>query len=404
MNALRWSTAIQFSGRAILSARVRSIFVLIAMATSVSSVVGLTALGEGARRYVTGEFESLGLHLLVVLPGRNETTGGMPPIVGETPRDLTIADATALYRIPLVDKVAPICVGEALVSYRGRSRDEVVLGSTAEIEPIRHLHVEKGRFLPPGDPERGKAVCVLGKTVREELFGHDPAIGQFIRIGDHRLRVIGLTASQGESIGVDLDEVVIVPVSLAQAIFNTESLFRILIQARNGESLDHCREEVERVIAARHQGERDVTVITQDSVLSAFDRIFEALTLTLAGIAMISLGVAGILIMNVMLVAVTQRTREIGLLKAIGASPRQLRELILVEAVLLSLCGALLGIGIGYLLSALIRWYFPAVPVEPPIWAVIAATFVALSTGLIFAWLPARRASRIDAVRALAEG
>ena len=392
---LAWGTLSSQPGRAGL--------MLAAMAIGVAAVVILTALGEGARRYVVGEFSSLGTHLLIVLPGRTETTGAGPSaFVGQTPRDLTIDDAMALQRTRLVRRVAPLVVGSAPVGWGGRERESVILGSTAELLEVRHWDMAQGRFLPPSDPQLASSVCVIGAKIRRELFGSQSALGQWLRIGERRFRVIGVLASEGRSIGMDVEELVIVPVASAQMLFNAPSLFRVLVEARSRESMDAARTFVIDTITARHQGEEDITVITQDAVLATFDRILRALTLTVAGIAGISLAVAGILIMNVMLVAVTQRTAEIGLLKALGANMSVITRLFLTEATLLASLGALIGVGIGEGGSYLISHLYPALPPGAPLWAIAAGLGVAVATGLVFAALPARRAARLDPVQALA--
>jgi putative ABC transport system permease protein len=196
--------------------------------------------------------------------------------------------------------------------------------------------------------------------------------------------------------------VVIIPVATALQLFNTNTLFRILVEARDREMIPAVIAHVEQTIRERHQGEDDVTVITQDAVLATFDKILQALTFAVAGIAAISLAVAGILIMNVMLVAVSQRTTEIGLLKALGAPRRQIVGLFLMEAGLLSALGAGLGLVVGQLGSWLIGYFYPALPVGAPWWAFVAAIGVALGTGLLFSLLPARRAAQLDPVQALA--
>jgi putative ABC transport system permease protein len=381
----------------------RSGLMLLAMGIGVAAVMVLTALGEGARRYVTGEFSSLGTNLVIVIPGRSETTGASPALfAGETPRDLTVADAAALTRSALVSRVAPIMVGSAAASYGSRTREVSVIGSTADMLEVRHWKLAAGGFLPRGDWGRGATVCVIGEKIRSELFGAGPAVGQWLRIGDWRFRVIGVLASEGRSIGVDVQELVVIPVASAEALFNSQALFRVLVEARSREAMPRVTQWVLDTLRERHQGEEDVTVITQDAVLATFDRIFQALTMTLGGIAAISLGVAGILIMNVMLVAVSQRTAEIGLLKALGADRRQIILLFLVEAVLLSVLGAVVGMLAGAAGSWGIGRIYPALDVGAPGWAIGAAAAVAIITGLVFGIMPARRAAQLDPIRALA--
>jgi putative ABC transport system permease protein len=392
---------VQFCARALSGYPLRTGLMLLAMAIGVASVVVLTALGEGARRYVAGQFTSLGTHVLIVLPGRNETTGGPPPMMGETPRDLTLEDAVALKRSSAVHRVAPIMVGSAPVTYAGREREVTILGSTFELFEIRDLSMAQGRFLFQADILRPEAVCVTGYKIKTELFGNDSPLGRFVRIGDRRFRVIGVLADKGQSLGLDMSDVVVINVASAAALFNRSSLFRILVQARNRDAVGRARKAVLEIIRERHEGEDDVTVITQDALLATFDRIFITLTLALGGIAAISLVVAGILIMNVMLIAVSQRTAEIGLLKALGAPGRQILKLFMVESAFLSLVGAAIGLVLsagGYLLMQSI---FPAFPVTVPFWSPLAAVGVALASGLTFGVLPARKAAHLDPVAAL---
>ncbi len=391
-----------YAAGSVLGYRARTLLTLLAMGIGVASVVMLTALGEGARRFVTGEFQSLGTHLLIVLPGRSETTGGPPPLLGETPRDLTLEDALAIERSRAVRRIAPIAVGSAGVSYREREREVMIIGSTAAFLDVRRLKIASGRFLPIGDPRRASPVCVLGAKLKHELFGAGPAIGRWVRVGDRRFRVVGTLASEGRSIGLDLEDIIIVPVAAAQALFDSYSLFRVLVEARSDESIPRARRDILRVIRQRHEGEDDVTVITQDAVVATFDKIFTALTLTVVGIASISLAVAGILIMNVMLVAVSQRTTEVGLLKALGASSGAIMRVFLTEATILSLVGAAAGVAVGYAAIRFVDQAYPLLPLSMPLWAVASAVLVAMTTGLLFGVLPARRAAKLDPVAALA--
>lgn len=401
---MRVTDTLLYSVNALSRHRVRTALILVAMSIGVAAIIILTSLGQGAQRYVQGEFASLGTNLIIVLPGRNETTGGAPMMfIGETPRDLTLDDAQALKYHPNVRRVAPLVVGQAGVSYGGKEREVPILGSTAEFMKIRHWQLAQGKFLPKSDIDRASPVCVIGIKVKRELFGPENALGEWIRIGDRRFRVIGVLASEGRSIGLDVQELAIIPAASAQALFNTPSVFRILVEAKTRESIPAVIQHVEQTIAERHQGERDVTVITQDSVLATFDRILGALTLTVGGIAAISLVVAGILIMNVMLVSVSQRTNEIGLLKALGSPQRQITLLFLTEAFLLSSVGAILGVTFGQSASWAIGRIYPALPLGAPMWALISSVIVAIGTGLLFAALPARRAARLDPVEALAQ-
>ncbi|MEE8463883.1 MAG: ABC transporter permease [Gammaproteobacteria bacterium] len=399
---MRLPDLLQLASGALLRRGARAGMILLAMAIGVAAVIVLTGLGEGARRFVSDEFSSLGTHLLIVIPGRVETTGaGATLIVGETPRDLTLDDARALGRSHAIEKYAPLVVGSASVSYLGLDREVPVLGSTAELLEVRNWKMARGRFLPAGDIDRAQPVAVIGAKIERELFAVTNALGKWLRVGDRRFRVIGVLSSEGRAIGIDVEELVIVPVASAQMLFNSASLFRILVQARSRDEMPAAKKFILATVARRHQGEEDITVITQDAVLKTFDTILVALTMTLGGIAAVSLLVAGILVMNVMLVAVTQRTEEIGLLKAIGARSRQVQRLFLTEALLLSFSGGLLGLVLGYGGAWFLGIVYPALTFMPPWWAVAAAMATAIFSGLFFGMLPARRAAKMDPVRAL---
>jgi putative ABC transport system permease protein len=357
----------------------------------------LTGLGEGARLYVTGEFASLGSNLLIALPGKTETQGAAP-FISTAPNDLTLADAEAIERrVPGVTRTAPLSLGVAAASHAERSRNATIIATTSEFLEIRKIQVQSGRFLPP---EADAPVCALGAGMARELFGGTNPLGQIIRIGEYRFRVIGVIAPRGVSIGADLDEVVYMPVETGMRIFNKRSLFRLLIEVSAHQKVEDVRRAVLALLAERHH-EEDVTVLTQDAVLSTFNQILRVLTAALAGIATISLGVAGVGIMNVMLVSVAERTREIGLLKALGATGQQIASVFLVEAALVSTSGGLLGLAAGLGGGALLEQFLPEFPAQAPLWAVAAALLVSVAVGLVFGWLPARNASRLDPVDAL---
>ena len=400
---MRATDLIRFAREAATGNPLRSGLLVLAMAIGVAAVVMLTALGDGARRYVMNEVSSLGSNLDIVLPGRSQTGGFNPGnAITNTTRDLTIDDAQALTRASAVTRVAPLAVGTSEINFGGKLREVMVAGTTAEFPQVRNLAMAQGRFLSSGDWRRGAAEAVIGAKVREELFGTNSAVGQLVRVGDRRLRVVGVMAASGQGLGMNTDELVFVPVALAQAMFNSNTLFRVLVAASSREAIPEAKAQVASIIKTRHEGEEDVTVITQDAVLATFDKLLGALTLGVAGIAAISLAVAGILVMNVMLVSVSQRTGEIGLLKALGATSARIRWLFLAEAAMLSLTGALVGYALGQMGAAVIRQIYPTFPAYPPAWAVLAGLGTALVTGLLFGVLPARRAAKLDPVEALA--
>jgi len=392
-----------YAFNSIKSQLMRTLLIILAMSIGVTSVTVLIALSESARTYIINEFEALGTHLVIILPGRTETTGGAPPIFGETPRDLTLQDAEALLHIPYIAAIAPLTIGSAPVTASGLERETNIFGSTHDLLRVRHLTMAQGSFLPKTNGEEALPICVIGQTIRAQLFANVPALGQWLRVNDRRYRVIGVLASEAQSIGVDFDEMVIIPVASAQALFNNHSLFRILIETKSREAMLKTVNEVKKVIKLRHEGEEDITIITQDSVVSAFNKILTALTIAVACIGGVSLIVAGVLVMNVMLVSVTQRTAEIGLLKALGASQSQVQWLFLAEAMLLSLAGALLGFCLGQLIISVIQAFYPTFPINLPEWGLLSALGVSILTGLLFGVLPARKAAKLDPIAALSK-
>jgi len=380
--------------------RRRTLLSLLGVSIGVAAVLALTSLGEGARGYIKRQFQSLGSNLIAVLPGKTETSGAFPGFAS-APHDLTLADAEALRRgIPSIRVIAPVALGNDTIDFEGHSRQVLVFGTSASMLPLRDMRVRSGRYLPEVPWDRGAPVCVVGAKIGAELFPGTNPVGAVVRIGSWRMRVIGVLEPQGTHLGLDMDEMVSVPVATGLRMFNESSLFRILFSVSAHADIEAASERCIAILSERH-GEEDFTMITQDAVIGSLSSILDVLTLALAGIAAISLSVAGIGIMNVMLVSVSERRSEIGLLKAIGAAPRQVLGLFLYEAALLSLAGGVLGLGLGYALVRLMRVLWPAFPASVPPWAVGASLGVSLFVGILFGVLPARRASRLDAVVAL---
>lgn len=400
---MRATDVLRVSGQALRRYPLRSSMLLLAISIGVDSVITLTSVGEGARRYISGEFASLGTNLLIMLPGRSDTAGaglqGM--LIGETARDLTLDDTIAIGRSRYVDRVAPLVVGGGAVSWRSRERESTVIGANAAFKDIQSWQLGSGRFLPETDLDVLSPVCVLGSVVAQELFVNTDPVGEWVRIGETRCRVVGILAQAGMTGPFDTDELVVVPVANAQQIFNTPAVFRIFIEATEASQMERARLDVIDIVKRRHQDIEDFTVITQDAILSTFNDIFGVVTAALAGIAGISLIVAGILIMNVMLVAVSQRTAEIGLLKALGATRRQILTLFLVEASSLSLLGGVIGYIVGQTAAFALKTAYPIIDFHAPLWASAAGVSVAVASGLVFGILPARRAAALDPVEAL---
>jgi putative ABC transport system permease protein len=390
---------IAFAIGALRGHRLRTGLSVAGVAVGIAAVIALTALGEGARRYVVQEFSSLGSNLLIVLPGKVETTGMMP--FGGTVHDLTIDDYLAVAsRIPLVLRAAPLATGEETLRFGGKARSVPVIGTTEELVEVRRLRIGSGQFLPGGDPHKGGAELVLGVKVAQELFGSESPLGQVVRLGEWRFRVVGVLEPRGRSLGFDFDDLVFVPVRTSMRIFNRSSLFRILVELPQNADLEAGKAAVLELLAERHRAE-DVTVITQDAVVSTLGSILGVLTLALTAIASVSLSVAGVGIMNVMLVAVSERRHEIGLLKALGASTAQIISVFITEAAVLSTLGGVVGLLVGAASVAAFVSVYPTFPATTPAWAIAASLLVSVTVGLFFGVVPARRAAKLDPVEAL---
>jgi putative ABC transport system permease protein len=391
---------LHFALRALSGHRLRTALSLLGMAIGVAAVITLTALGEGARRYVIDQFANIGSNLLIVVPGKTDTTG--IPGLAAAAHDLTLEDSRAIARgVPEAEKLAPFVIGTESVAHGARRRQVAVVGATRELLEVRKLTLLRGEFLPAEELRRGRPVVVLGFKTARELFPGEEAVGQVVRIGGWRMRVIGVLSPKGTQLGADIDETAVVPVATGMRMLDRRSLFRVMIQVRGGANLEAVKAKVTRLLADRHR-EEDVTVLTQDAVVSTFSQILGALTLALGAIAAVSLSVAGIGIMNVMLVSVSERTREVGLLRAVGVGRRQVLAVFLMESAILSAAGGLLGLAAGGVAVRILVGLFPALPASPPVWAVVSALALSLAIGLVFGLLPARRAARLDPVAALA--
>jgi putative ABC transport system permease protein len=399
---LRLLDLLRFTLLALRRQRFRSTMLLTAVGLGVTAVVVLTALGEGARGYVLGEFALMGKDSVVMFPGRKETTGGMPPMMGTAAHAITLEEVEVLQRsVPGVTSLAPMVLGNAPVSFKSRERDSMVIGTTAAFFTIRKLEIAQGSSLPDLALGEGKQVAVIGQKLKEALFDNGRAVGQWVRLRDYRFRVIGVLEGSGDSFGADLSEAIFIPVASAQSVFNVHGMFRVMLKVKENHQVETVKSAISKKMQALHDGEQDVTVVSPDSMLSTFDGILRVMTLAVAGIGAISLVVSGILVMNVMLMSVKQRTAEIGLLKALGAPAAQVRTLFLTEAGLIAAAGAVVGMVVGKVIVIIGRQVYPTVPFETPGWALWSSLGLAVGTALLFAWLPAQQAAVMEPVDAL---
>jgi putative ABC transport system permease protein len=316
---------------------------------------------------------------------------------------LTLEDAAVLERIPGVERIVPVVVGAAPVENAGKTRNVFVYGVTAAAPQVWKMRVQGGRFLPDMDWRRGAPLAVLGPKLKRELFGDETSLGRHVRISGERFRVIGVMEPKGQFLGFDIDDSVYIPVTEARRLFNRLDLHEVDVLIGNASLIDPVVARIKRVLIERHNREEDFTVVIQTGMLESLDRIIRIVSLAVGGIGAISLLVGSIGILTMMWISVNERTSEIGLARAIGATSTQILLLFLGEAAMLSTLGGVLGLALGIGLAQLLHLYVPSLPVKTPMEYVVLALAVSFLVGLASGLLPARRASLLDPVVALKE-
>ena len=377
----------------------RSVLSALGIAVGIAAVILLTSIGEGINRFVIAEFSQFGTNIIAVHPGKTKTRGASVGIFASD-RPLTIEDSVALGRIPSVLYSVPAVQGTAEVNAAGRSRRVTVYGVGADFPAAFNIKVASGNFLPDDDPEQARAFVTLGSKVRDEIFGDTNPLGSRVEIGGSRYRVIGLMESKGQVLGVDLDDTVYIPAGRALELFNREGLMEINVVYVPGANVDTVVDGIHKTMLSRH-GREDFTITPQQEMMDVLSSVLDVLTFAVGALGGISLLVGGVGILTIMTISVTERTNEIGLLRALGAKRRQVMSLFLGEAILLSSIGGLLGLALGIGIAQLLTLLAPALPVNTPWLFVFLAEAVALTIGLAAGVYPATRAARLDPVEAL---
>ena len=384
---------------AISGQRMRSFLTALGIAVGIASVVLLTSIGEGIHKFVLSEFTQFGTNLIAVSPGTT-TTAGMSGAVISNVRPLSIDDALALERNPRILGMVPFVQGNAPVEFGKRNRRSYVFGVNSQVPAVWQMNVAVGRFLPNDDPRTARAFVVLGKKVKDELFGALSPLGSRIRIGGERFRVIGVMESKGQMLGFDLDDAVYIPTARALAMFDRESLMEIDLIYGAGSNLDDIVKSVKTLLIDRH-GLEDFTITTQEQMLDVLGSVLDILTLAVGALGGISLLVGGVGILTIMTISVNERRAEIGLFRAIGANRGQILILFIGEAVVLASIGGFAGLIIGAGGAWLLGATVPALPTHTPWLYVFLAEILAVVIGLLAGVLPALRAANLNPIEAL---
>lgn len=390
---------IKYTLGAIIAHRLRSALTILGIMVGIGSVVLLTSIGEGVRLFVLSEFTQFGTNLLAVVPGKT-TTMGISGASISTVRPLSLDDAEALKRVENAIAVVPIIQGNASVEFLDRKRRTMVLGVGPDVPEVWKMPVGSGRFLPQHGFTGSRSYAVLGSTMRDELFGNTNPLGKRVRVGGDRYRIIGVMAPKGQMLGFDLDDTIYLPVDKTMEMFDREGVMEIDVLYQAGTSSARMEKNVKRMLIARH-GREDFTIITQDKMLQVLDTILNVLTLGVAAIGSISLVVGAVGIVTIMTIAVTERTGEIGLLRALGAKQLHILSLFLGEAVVLSGIGGMCGITVTVMLIYLVKLLLPDLPLQVAWYYIGLALGLSAVIGIIAGITPAMHAAKMHPLEAL---
>jgi putative ABC transport system permease protein len=404
---MRTTDLFEETSLALLANKARSSLTILGIVIGIASVIAMIAIGQGAKNNIESSIQSLGSNLVLVMPGMQRSAGAGVSQARGSATTLTLDDAEAIAsQVAAVAAVAPDLSGRYQVTAKGTNSNTSIVGTTASYPTIRSVEVAEGNFITEQNVKSLSKVAVLGPTARDDLFGEDfNPVGQTIRIKSIDFKVIGVTAEKGGSGFSNQDDMIFIPISTAQQFLaGSTKVSTISVQAEDQESMTQMQQDITDLLLARHNitnaALADFSTMNQSDVIATASSVTDTFTALLGSVAAISLLVGGIGIMNMMLTTVKERTREIGLRKAIGAKRRDISWQFLLEAMMLTFLGGIIGVILGWLISLIIR-QFANIAASVSLSSVFLAFGVSAAIGIIFGYYPARSASRLNPIEAL---
>lgn len=404
---MKLSDILQETFSSLLSNKVRSGLTILGIVIGIASVISMLAIGQGAQNSIKENIQSIGANLIMVMPGAQRGPGTMVSSGRGSAKSLTLDDAEEIAKLDSLLAVAPDVTGQYQITAKGNNTNTRVVGTIKTYQTVRNVQVAQGSFISDAHNRGGARVAVIGPTTRDDLFGESASdvIGQTIKINKIKFTVIGVTVSKGSSGFNNQDDIIYVPLSTAQRLLaGNKYLSTISATAIDSESTSLAQEEVQELLLKLHKkkslDEADFNIMNQADIVSTASSITSIFTILLGSVAGISLVVGGIGIMNMMLTTVTERTREIGLRKAVGARRRDISLQFLIEAAVLTFIGGLLGVVLGWLIAFLMS-YFNVLEADVSLTSVLLAFGVSAGIGIVFGYYPAQRAAKLDPIDAL---
>ena len=402
---MKITDSIKMATATLLSNKIRSSLTMLGIVIGNASVIAMIGIGQAAQELASDQFESLGANTLFIIPGSRESRRTS----FDTPKTLILDDAKAIAsQVPTVDEVAPQISSRLLTTYGNKNNNVSIIGTTREFLPVRGFDLSQGRFISELDLKRNNKVAIVGSQIAEDFFPNENPIGKSIRIKNISFEVVGIMEAKGSSFGTNQDETIYIPLTTMsnQLVGKTSQygieLTFISVSAKNSNKIETAKFQIENLLRLRHKisGEDDFRVETQKDIVSIVNVVTGGLTIMLGAIAGISLLVGGIGVMNIMLVSVSERTQEIGLRKAVGATQKDILSQFMIEAIIISAVGGILGTAIGVGRLLLIGVVSP-LPTAIAVDTIVLAVGVSGAIGLFFGVVPARQASKLDPIVAL---